>query len=182
MIQISIFSVQLLITFLWVLLRCLACIRKGYISWKREAQLFLVYVALQVVIRFTFFPFSKIDGQIQPLPFDPVQAFPFRINLLPFVYLFDYPTSREALINLIGNTAMFVPIGILWPAIFRELNTHTRAITVGIGFSLCIELLQLPFHTRVSDIDDLILNSLGYLLGYAIYWLYRWIRRKRAAR
>ena len=87
-------------------------------------------------------------------------------NLLPFVHLMDYPERREALLNLIGNTAMFIPLGIVWPTVFKKLDSHAKVIAAGIGFSLCIEILQLPFYDRVSDIDDLILNSLGFVLGY----------------
>ena len=35
--------------------------------------------------------------------------------------------------------------------------------------SLAIEILQLPFFDRISDIDDLILNALGYSMGYGIW-------------
>ena len=52
----------------------------------------------------------------------------------------------------------------------RELDSHKKVIAAGVGFSACIEILQLPFD-RVTDIDDLILNSLGFLLGYGIYLL-----------
>jgi len=44
-------------------------------------------------------------------------------------------------------------------------------MAAGFGCSLCIELSQLPFSSRVSDIDDLILNTLGFALGYGIYLL-----------
>ena len=39
------------------------------------------------------------------------------------------------------------------------------------GCSLLIEILQLPFFDRASDIDDLILNSVGFIVGYGIYLL-----------
>lgn len=157
------------ITLLWILVRAIVCLCQGRIRWKRELQLMLVYICIMVVTRFTFFPFSKVDGQVQPLLFDPAKIFPPRINLLPIVYLFDYPVFREALINFIGNTAMFLPLGIVWPSVFPQLDTHKKVIAAGVGYSLLIEILQLPFFDRVSDIDDLILNSLGFLIGYGIY-------------
>jgi glycopeptide antibiotics resistance protein len=141
----------------------------------------LVYICLVVVARFTFFPFSKVDGQIQPLVFDSRNWFPFRINLLPFIYLMDYPTPREALLNLIGNTAMFLPLGIVWPVVYKKLDTHWKVIAAGSGFSLIIELLQLPFFDRVSDIDDLILNSTGFIIGYLIYLLIRNLTKRKKA-
>ncbi len=171
-------DIVLLISAIWLLVRVLQSIKKRQTSLKRELQLLLVYVCLIVVARFTFFPFSTMNGQIQPLVFDPATAFPFRINCLPFVYLLDYPNKREILLNVIGNTAMFLPLGIVWPIVFKELNTPKKAIAAGIGVSLCIEILQLPFYDRVTDIDDLILNTVGFLMGYLIFFVIHHIRRK----
>lgn len=167
-----------LITLAWVLTRILIWKKTGLFRLKREAELILVYICLVVVARFTFFPFSKVDGRVQPLIFDAVQMWNFRINLLPLVYITDYEALWEMKVNLIGNTAMFIPIGIIWPAVYRKLNTHKKVIAAGVGFSLAIEILQLPFYDRVTDIDDLILNSLGFLLGYGIYLLAKRSKKK----
>ena len=177
MISIPYVSVMVGITAAWILVRGIVCLRQKRFSCKRELQLMPVYICIVVVTRFTFFPFSKVDGQVQPLLFDAAKIFPPRINLLPVVHLFDYPLFREALINFIGNTAMFIPLGIVWPSVFKQLDTHGKVIAAGVGYSLLIELVQLPFFDRVSDIDDLILNSLGFLLGYGIYLLTRAIGR-----
>ena len=161
----------LIISVLWILARILCCRKSGFFSWKRELQLMLVYICIIVVVRFTFCPFGKVDGKIQPLLFDPSQILPFRLNFLPLVYLFDYPDPREILLNVIGNTAMFIPLGIIWPSVFPKLRPFGRSMAAGIGCSLLIEILQLPFFDRVSDIDDLILNSLGFLVGYLLWLL-----------
>ena len=158
MVKIYCLPVLALITLAWILVRSAVSLRQGRISWKRERQLMLVYICILVVTRFTFFPFSRVSGQVQPLLFDAARIFPPRINLLPMVYLFDYPVFREALLNLIGNTAMFIPLGIVWPSVFKKLDTHGKVIAAGVGCSLLIELLQLPFFDRVSDIDDLIIH------------------------
>ena len=166
------------ISILWILVRKICCGIAKRLDWKRELQLLLVYICIVVVVRFTFCPFGKVNGKIQPLQFDKNKIWPFWLNLKPFVYLFDYPTMKEALLNLIGNTAMFVPLGIVWPCVFKKLNTHGKVIGSGFGVSLTIELLQLPFFGRSTDIDDLILNTLGYLLGYGIYLFVKKLRRK----
>ena len=178
MIAISYSAALALISVLWIGVRFFHWCRDRKISLKRELELLLVYICLIVVARFTFFPFSKVNGQIQPLLFDPTAIFPPRINLIPFVNLLDYEIRREALINVIGNTAMFIPIGIIWPSVFRKLDTAAKIIAAGAGFSLFIEILQLPFFDRVSDVDDLILNSLGFLLGYGIWRMVRAIFHK----
>jgi len=166
-------AVMISITVLWIFVRGFVCLRNRGISWKRETQLLLVYVCVMVVTRFTFFPFSKVNGQVRPLLFDLSKIFPPRINLLPVVYLFDYSVFQEALINFIGNTAMFIPLGIVWPSVFKALDTHRKVIAAGVGYSLLIEVVQLAFFDRVSDIDDLLLNSLGFLMGYSIYLMVR---------
>lgn len=178
MIEISYTSMIIAISVVWVLVRVWFGIKQKQVNWKRELQLILVYICLVVVARFTFFPFGTVNGKIQPLIFDVATAFPPRINLIPFVNLLDYPKLSEVLLNVIGNTAMFIPIGIIWPIVYKKLNTHKKVIAAGVGFSLCIEILQLPFFDRVTDIDDLILNSLGFLAGYGLYLLVKWLAKK----
>jgi glycopeptide antibiotics resistance protein len=75
------------------------------------------------------------------------------------VYLTDYEALWEMKVNIIGNVAMFIPIGIIWPFVYRKLDTHKKVIAAGVGFSLLIEILQLPFYDRVTDIDDLIFEA-----------------------
>ena len=176
MIEISYMQMVLAISVIWLLIRAICWAKAKGFDWKRELQLLLVYICIVVVVRFTFCPFGKVDGKIQPLLFDPEKVFPPWVNFRPFMYLFDYPTLKEALLNLIGNTTMFIPLGIVWPAVFKKLNTHWKVIAAGVGVSMTIEILQLPFFGRASDIDDLLLNSLGYLFGYGIYLLVRRLR------
>lgn len=179
MIEISYRQMVLAISVIWVIVRFICSIKAKRYSVKRELQMLLVYICIVVVVRFTFCPFGKVDGKIQPLLFDSTKIFPLWLNLRPFVYLFDYPTMKEAMLNLIGNTAMFIPLGIVWPAVFNKLNTHGKVIAAGVGVSLAIEILQLPFFGRASDVDDLILNSLGFLMGYGIYLLTKKLRKGR---
>lgn len=160
-----------LITGIWIAVRIAWAISNKRFRIKREIQLLFVYICIIVVVRFTFFPFEKIDGKLQPLVFDAANCFPFRINYIPFIHLMDYPERRSTILNLLGNTAMFLPLGIVWPSVFKKLNTHGKVIAAGVGCSLVIEILQLPFFDRVTDIDDLILNTTGFLLGYGIYLL-----------
>lgn len=166
------------ISVIWCLVRVICAKKARQVDWKREIQLIFVYICIVVVARFTFFPFSKVNGEIQPLVFEGAKAFPFRINWIPFVNLFDYPEMRDILINVIGNTAMFLPLGIVWPSVYKELDTHWKVISAGIGVSLCIEILQLPFYDRVSDVDDLLLNTFGFIIGYLLYLLAKQVSKK----
>lgn len=178
MLEISYLTMVIIISALWLLVRAAVWIKNRRIDWKRELQLILVYICLIVVTRFTFCPFGKVDGKIQPLVFDAANAFPFRINLEPLVHLFDYEERSDAILNLIGNITMFIPIGIIWPIVYKKLNSHLKVIAAGVGLSLFVEILQLPFFDRLTDIDDLILNSSGFVIGYGLYLLVRFIVKK----
>ena len=178
MVQISYTSMVVFISIIWCLVRVICAIKTKRADWKREIQLIFVYICIVVVARFAFFPFSKVNGEIQPLVFESAKAFPFRVNWIPFINLFDYPEMRDILINVIGNTAMFIPLGIVWPSVYKGLDTHKKVISAGVGVSLCIEILQLPFYDRVSDIDDLLLNSLGFIIGYLLYLLAKLLSKK----
>ena len=110
---------------------------------------------------------------MQPLIFNAAALFPFKINLIPFVRLFDYVSKKEMLLNVIGNVALFIPSGIVFPILYRNLNSFWKVLGAGALLSLCIEILQLSFSRRASDIDDLILNTLGVAIGYAVFALIR---------
>ncbi len=169
MVSISFLTGELVFTGIWLAVRVYVWIRQGKICWKREALLLLMYINLAVVIRFSFFPKTLVDGKVQPLLFDAASAFPFRVNLIPFVNLSDYDHARDLLWNVIGNFSMFIPSGIILPIVCKKLDRFWKVVGTGALISLCIEILQLPFSARASDIDDLILNSFGAAVGYWIY-------------
>jgi glycopeptide antibiotics resistance protein len=73
-------------------------------------------------------------------------------------------------INIIGNITMFIPVGLAWPLCFKKLDTIGKTVLVGAGFPLFIEITQLPFYDRCSDVDDLILNTTGIFIGALIYF------------
>ena len=178
MIQIPFPLTMICISLLWILVRLSVYFKTKVFSWKREAQLLLVYICLVVVVRLTFFPFEKVDGKIQPLLFDPGSVFPLNVNFTAIKYIMEYESQKEALLNLFGNIFLLMPLGIIFPLVDKKLNTPLKAIAVGIGTSLTIEIFQLPFFQRVTDINDLILNSAGYIAGYLIYLLIRKAKKK----
>ena len=173
MLKIPFAAAEAVFALIWLVCRIAVWIRRGQIDWKREALLLLMYVNLAVILRFTFFPMFRINGKVQPLIFNAAALFPFKINLIPFVRLFDYVSKKEMLLNVIGNVALFIPSGIVFPILYRNLNSFWKVLGAGALLSLCIEILQLSFSRRASDIDDLILNTLGVAIGYAVFALIR---------
>lgn len=169
---------QCIVVLAWILFRLAAYIKNKRIDWKFEAKQLFFLVNLLVIYRCTFHPFAKVDGQVQPLIFDVATAWPFRINLVPFVNLMDYDSKRDMILNIVGNFTMFIPTGIMTPLIYKKLDSLKKTVLTGGLISLSIEIIQLPFAVRASDVDDLILNTAGCLLGYGILMLCRWIGKK----
>jgi glycopeptide antibiotics resistance protein len=93
------------------------------------------------------------------------------LNLIPFReigLILRQGDIRYILLNVAGNIAMFVPIGFLVPLLWYKAHTFTATAMWGLGLSLFIEVLQF-FIGRGTDIDDLILNTAGAMLGYLLY-------------
>ena len=169
MFEITFLAAELIFAAVWLIIRISIWVKQKRIDWMREAILLLMFVNLAVIIRFVFFPRELVDGHIQPLVFDAAKVFPLRISLRPFIFLFDYDNIRDIVWNVAGNFTMFIPTGIILPILYKRLNTFWKVIAAGALISLCIEILQLPFASRASDIDDLILNTFGVAVGYGIY-------------
>ena len=80
---------------------------------------------------------------------------------------------RHALVNLGGNTVLFMPMGIFLPRLCRKLNSFRKVLLAGTGIIIGIELTQVLTLVGRCDIDDLILNLIGIAAGYGIYkWLW----------
>ena len=108
-----------------------------------------------------------------------------RFNLMPFREIRRFWVYREKLgaaavfLNLAGNVLAFIPCGFLLPAISRRSRRFSGAVTVGFFISFLIECTQLTFRVGSFDVDDMILNTLGVALGYAVN---RAIQRRRIAK
>lgn len=98
------------------------------------------------------------------------------INLVPFHnmrrYFFGNVSATTFLTNIVGNVAMFVPFGFCLPLFWRRWRPFWRMCIAGVLFPVFIETTQL-FIWRTVDVDDLILNFAGILLGYGLYRLVR---------
>ncbi|MBR0598026.1 VanZ family protein [Clostridiales bacterium BAD-6] len=89
---------------------------------------------------------------------------PDEINMIPFYWI------TEGVRPYIENIILFIPFGFLLPCVWKKYEMLWKTALPGITFSLIIELSQL-FNRRVTDIDDLLMNTLGVLIGWVIFRL-----------
>jgi glycopeptide antibiotics resistance protein len=95
-------------------------------------------------------------------------------NIIPFRTIFNYIVGFEhynfniIIDNTLGNVLIFFPLGIFLPILFKRYTTFNRAVTVSLITSFIIEALQLILRIGQFDIDDVILNGIGSIIGFLV--------------
>jgi len=84
-------------------------------------------------------------------------------------------SSEYSYKNIGGNIVGFVPLGILIPLVFTFLGGFFRVTGIVFLISLLFETTQLLAGIGVFDVDDLILNTAGGIIGYIIYAITKWL-------
>ena len=90
-------------------------------------------------------------------------------NLVPFHTLSIYWRNLGSefwMRNLLGNLALLLPLGLLGPIALPALDRWWRVALLALLLSTAIELIQLIVPDRSADIDDVLVNVAGALLGY----------------
>ncbi|WP_301244330.1 VanZ family protein [Sporosarcina highlanderae] len=98
------------------------------------------------------------------------------VNLIPFRTIMNYFQANEhvsgwssvSLVNLLGNMFVFSPIGFFIPLLWRRMDSFKAILFIGFGVTCFIEGTQY-FIGRSTDIDDIILNTFGVIIGYGVY-------------
>lgn len=77
--------------------------------------------------------------------------------------------SEGFIVNICGNVIAFMPYGFLLPLLNRAYRKFYLIVILSILFSLIIETAQLLLKVGVFDVDDILMNSLGGVLGYVVF-------------
>ena len=134
--------------------------------------LYLLLVVSQII-----FPIPLPEGIRTRSPVTDILS---HVNLVPFNFgrLFDYPPT-VIFQQLFGNILLTVPFGFGLPFLARFKPKHFPWLALGAGFA--IETAQLGFCLlvgatyRSTDINDVLLNAVGALLGYALFRGFAWV-------
>ncbi len=98
-------------------------------------------------------------------------------TILP--YLLGYKGWIIAGINLFGNIALLVPIGFLIPFVYRNISWK-KCLALAFVSGLAIETMQTVLRVGIFDIDDVLLNALGVMVGFwAFLILAKWVRERK---
>ena len=124
----------------------------------------------------SFYPtWEELTARLQRLP----EELPRLLTPFPGGIIYHFHSYWSAFLFL-GNMGMFLPIGFFTALLWRRERLW-RSTLVGFLASLSIETIQL-FIDRGTDLDDLILNTVGAAAGYLLYRLIRTIAPRATAK
>lgn len=136
--------------------------------------LFVIYFILLIKVILFKYPLSMITSMMN----NPNATLAVRLqgsNFIPFKTIIYYISGNEgfriAIANIIGNIAAFIPLGFLLPIIFKRMRKLPKIILTSFSVSLLFEVIQLLIAIGSFDIDDILLNVFGSLIGYIFYTL-----------
>lgn len=125
------------------------------------------YMHLAYVFYLVFF--SSLEGReaIFQYGFDSANLVPFN-TISHYLRVRGLVPASVLLANLAGNIILFMPFGMLLPLVHPATAKWWKVLLVSLLLSLFIESVQLVAAVGIFDVDDLILNTCGGLLGYLI--------------
>ena len=145
---------------IYVIIRYIKYVKTKKFDKKKEILLFIFAMFMVGLASLTIMPKFDVNGKL-------IES-SVRLNLIPFKIIYDTVVEITKgnfyylFISFLGNIIMFVPIGYFIKKIY---NLETRKIVlIGFFISFSIEIIQI-FIGRQTDVDDLILNTLGVFLG-----------------
>ena len=107
-------------------------------------------------------------------------------NFLPAFYSYKdawINFSAAAWRNIVLNICLFIPLGFLIPIGFRKMRRLWKTAAAGFGVSLLIEFTQIIFRKGIGEVDDLIDNTVGTMIGFGVFVLvlliFNWIRGRK---
>lgn len=135
---------------------------KTKVNWHHEILLLLLFMLIVGLLSIAL----TGNFNIKNFGVDRINLIPFKILVETYQEVFINNNINYFIINFLGNIIMFIPIGLIIPILYKTNNLIV--ILSGFCSSLFIEISQL-FLIRGTDIDDLIFNTLGVILGLVIF-------------
>ena len=170
---IQVIPITLLVGLLYIIFRFLKLKKSnGDINYKKES-LYLIFVCYIVGLfnlvlvprNFWDIIWYNIFYNFNENPFAGI--FDFSYNFIPTIYkiiIGEYTLDSWGKAMIVGNFLMFIPMGIMLPLVFKNINKK-NIFVIAILITLLIEILQ-PIVGRSFDIDDIIMNFIGSIIGY----------------
>ena len=166
--RLLLFAATLLILYGWIVISVFVWKQRTAFSLLLQSS-FFVYVFMVLTLTGYFILFREVSshGWWNNMRMRIRQE--DHVNLTPFQIFKIYKLSDK---QVVGNFIMLLPLGIYLPLLYNRLNNFSLVLLVSLLVAITIELLQLATRFRSADIDDVILNTSGALLGFGLLLIF----------
>ncbi len=144
-----------------------------------EKLVFRILFAAYVLLFIYFLFFAEMTGRT-------ISDRTYHYNLVLFKEIKRFLMYREQLgwfvvfANLAGNVLIFVPFGMMIPFLTNNFKKFWGVLLLTFELSVLVELVQLLTKVGSCDVDDILLNTIGGIMGYVCYVIaVRWRRKVR---
>ncbi|QWU13530.1 Glycopeptide antibiotics resistance protein [Paenibacillus sophorae] len=147
----------------------------SYKVWIRRAATACLIVYSACLLYWMFLGFGRTARYSQPMQY----------SLVPLRTIWYYLSAggkmplSVRLVNLLGNVAVFIPFGILMPAVTGRLRSAAGLAVLFIPCITALEILQMLLRAGSFDVDDILLNLLGVWTGFGLLRLPCIMKRRR---
>lgn len=167
----------------WAIFRLYLAKLRRTLDLTKEGALLILVIYFLILIRLTIFKFSII------MISSPLNSYQYTflgvdgiINIIPFKetvnILRDGIHNNRIIKGIILNVIYFIPLGFLLPLLFNKINSFLKIILISTITSSLIEIIQLFTIFSVSNIDDIIFNIIGSVIGLILFKLFEKIVKK----
>lgn len=139
-------------------------------KWRVIFYIYIILLILFVVIKFDG-SIGSIIARIYAININRSKGL-WNCNLILFKSISHYLhhiARPHGYLNLLGNIIPFIPMGVLIPINYYKLRGLIKTLLMSLICIIVIEVIQLITMLGYFDIDDIVLNMLGSLIGYGIY-------------
>ena len=141
---------------------------------RHSKVIFIVYIVLLVLVLIFKFPSPLFDNLIDYFK-NGKELYTEEPHVVPFETIKTYVANAQAVNdwffkNLACNILMFIPFGLLLP-LFAMKRRVWHIVFAGVSTAGLIEVVQLITKFGIFDVDDIILNTVGVVVGFLLYKL-----------
>ena len=103
------------------------------------------------------------------------------VSLIPFISFVNAKTQPELYRTMFMNMLLFLPLGLSLPYALPDKIKHKAlvSITSGLILSVFVEALQFVFHMGRCETDDVLMNTLGMLIGASAYFIFLTLTKRK---
>jgi len=137
-----------------IIVIALLILQKFYFKDYKKMLLYMIFSLYMLLV----FRITKLPDALR-MHFNP------RLQLIPFYGI------QNDLFNSALNIVLFIPFGFFLPALWRQFFSFKNTLITALCFTTFIEITQL-FCNRLTDVNDILMNTLGAVIGFCILRLF----------